>query len=99
MFLNISPAEFRPPSGSELIKKIWEPNPILCPQCSREMRVISLIDDRKVMENLLRYLGLWEEGVRVRSETDPPGEPTNDPWLNNLFPDDDMNPVINYANS
>ena len=44
---------------------------------------------------MLRHLGLWEEGVRVHSGTDPPGEPTDKPWLNNLFPDDDMNPVIN----
>ena len=75
MFLNINPAGFRTTSGSELIKKIWEANPILCPQCSREMRVISLIDDREVMENMLRHLGLWEEGDCVYSGTNPSGEP------------------------
>ena len=37
----------------------------ICPKCSREMRIIALIDDREVIERILRHLGLREEGVRV----------------------------------
>ena len=29
------------------------------------MRIVAFIDDRNVIERILRHLGLWEEGVRV----------------------------------
>ena len=32
-------------SWRELIKKVWEVDPLLCPQCHHEMRVVSLIND------------------------------------------------------
>ena len=28
----------------DLIKKVWEADPLRCPKCSREMRIVSLID-------------------------------------------------------
>jgi len=92
------PRRIPSPKWRELIKKVWEADPLLCPQCAREMRIISLIDDRKVIDlpamlrllaqasialqagKILRHLGLWEEGVRVQTGTDPPGEPTAEPW-------------------
>ena len=82
----------------ELIKKVWEADPLLCPKCSREMRIVALIDDREVIEKILRHLGLWQEGVRVHSGTDPPGEPTIEPWLDDPFPDYDVEPILKYAN-
>jgi len=45
----------------ELIKKIWNTDPLLCPKCGGEMRLISLIEDREVIEDILRHLSLWEE--------------------------------------
>ena len=45
----------------ELIKKIWNTDPLLCPKCGGEMRLISLIEDRQVIEDILRHLSLWEE--------------------------------------
>ena len=62
------------------------------------MRIVELIDDREVIEKILRHLGLWEEGVRVHTGTDPPGEPTVEPWFDDPFPDYDIEPVVNYAN-
>ena len=47
----------------ELIKKVWEADPLVCPRCSREMRIVALIDDRAVIERIRRHLGLWEQGV------------------------------------
>jgi plasmid rolling circle replication initiator protein Rep len=44
----------------ELINKVWEADPLLCPKCQKEMRIVSLIDDRAVIERILRHLGLWE---------------------------------------
>ena len=71
----------------ELIKKVWEADPLRCSKCSREMRIVSLIDQEDVIERIPRHLGLWQEGVRVHSGTDPPGETTLDPWLDDPFPD------------
>lgn len=56
----------------ELIKKVWEADPLLCPKCRKEMRIVALIDDRDVIERILRHLGLWEQGVRVSPARAPP---------------------------
>ena len=77
----------------ELIKSVWEADPLRCAKCSWEMRIVSLIDEEDVIERILRHLGLWQEGVRVHSGTDPPGETTLDPWLDDPFPDYDTEPV------
>ena len=84
----------------ELIKKVWEADPLLCPRCSREMRIVALIDERAVVERILRHLGLWEQGVRVSPSTGPP-EPVEwviEPCLDDPFPDYDAEPVMAYAN-
>jgi hypothetical protein len=80
----------------ELIKKVWEADPLLCPQCHKEMRIITLIDEAAVIERILRHLGLWEAGVRVDTARDPP-EPVEsviEPWLDDPFPDYDHEPVF-----
>jgi len=46
----------------ELIKKVWEADPLRCPKRSREIRIVSLIDEEDVIEAILRHLGLWQEG-------------------------------------
>lgn len=38
------------------------------------MRIVALIDEQAVIERMLRHLGLWQQGVRVDSGPDPPGE-------------------------
>ena len=39
----ISSAKWR-----ELIKMVWESDPLLCPKCHKEMRIVALIDEREV---------------------------------------------------
>jgi hypothetical protein len=80
----------------ELIKKVWEADPLLCPCCQHEMRVVALIDEAAVIESILRHLGLWEAGERVESIRDPPepDEPVIEPWLDDPFPDYDNEPVF-----
>ena len=56
----------------ELIKKVWEADPLLCPKRRKEMRIVSLIDDRTVIERILHHLGLWEQGVRLSPARAPP---------------------------
>ena len=55
--------------------------PIAVPEVLTEIRIVSLIDEEDVIERILRHLGLWQEGVCVHCGTDPPGETTLDPWL------------------
>jgi len=81
------------------VKKVWEADPLRCPKCSREMRIVSLIDQEDVIERILRHLGLWQEGMRVHCGTDPPDETTLDPWLDDPFPDCDTEPVMAFSAS
>ncbi len=94
----------------ELIKKVWEAYPLLCPKCRKEMRIVSLINERAVIERILRHLGLWEQGVRVLPARAPPPpaewvvEPCYDlsrrsqAKADDPFPDYDTEPVMMYAN-
>jgi hypothetical protein len=82
----------------ELIKKVWEADPLLCPKCQKEMRIVALIDDREVIERILRHLGLWQQGVRVTPTTGPPPQTVIEPWLDDPFPDYDTEPVMMHAN-
>ena len=52
----------------ECIKKIWKEDPLICPECQREMRIISFITEVIPIEKILRYLDLWDEV----SSRDPP---------------------------
>ncbi len=45
----------------ELIKKIWEVDPLSWPRCGHEMKIISLINEPDVIERILRHLGLWKQ--------------------------------------
>jgi hypothetical protein len=80
----------------ELIKKVWEADPLLCPHCRHDMRIVALIDEEAVIERILRHLGLWEAGVRVDAARDPPApaEPVIEPWLDDPFPHYDHEPVF-----
>ena len=51
----------------ELIKKIWEVDPLICPECGSEMKMIALIDDDKVIEKILRHLKIWEDPEPARA--------------------------------
>ena len=84
----------------ELIKRVWEADPLLCPKCQKEMRIVSLIDERDVIERILRHIGLWEQGVRVLPARAPPevAEWVIEPCYDDPFPDYDTEPVMMYAN-
>jgi hypothetical protein len=101
----IDVSEHRPrriPSAKwrELIKKVWEADPLLCPKCQKEMRIVSLIDDKAVIERILRHLGLWQQDVRVASARAPPEivDRVVEPCYDDPFPNYDTEPVMAYAN-
>ena len=54
------------------------------------MRIVSLIDDRAVIERIRRHLGLWQQGLRVSSTTGPPAvivDRVIEPYCDDPFPD------------
>ena len=46
-------------SWARLIQKIYEVDPLVCPRCQGAMRIISFIEDRSVIRDILNHLGLW----------------------------------------
>ena len=78
----------------------WEADPLLCPKCANTMRIVALIDDRDVIEKILRHLGLWQQGVRVMPSRAPPANETViELWPDNPFPDYDTDPVMAWASA
>ncbi len=45
---------------SRLIQKIYEVDPLMCPKCASEMRVIAFIHDEDVIRKILTHLNLWD---------------------------------------
>ena len=43
----------------DLIRQAWHVDPLLCPVCQNQMRVIAFIDHPEVVEKILRHLNLW----------------------------------------
>jgi len=47
-------------SWARLIKKIYEVDPLICPKCGGQMRIIALLEDYKIVKKILDYLGIYE---------------------------------------
>jgi Putative transposase len=56
-----------------LIKQVYEVDPLLCPKCGAEMKVIAFIEQhqREVIEKILRHCGLWAEAPARAPPTAP----------------------------
>ena len=57
---------------SRLIKRVSEVDPLVCPSCGGEMRVVAFILDHQVVDKILRHL----ERRGEQRERAPPEEPT-----------------------
>ncbi len=69
----------------ECIKKIWEVDPLCCPNCSGEMKIISFITEPLVIRQILEHLGLWKKPSRDPPKSLPENgtvvyEPFDDGW-------------------
>ena len=55
-----------------LIKRVYEIDPLACPRCGGQMKVIAFIEPPQgaVIENILRHCGLWHPS----SPRAPPAE-------------------------
>lgn len=49
-------------SWGQLIHRIFGVDPMQCPKCGSQMKVIALIQDAEVIEKILRHLKLWDGG-------------------------------------
>ena len=62
-----------------LIRRVYEIDPLICPRCSGQMKVIAFIKPPQgdVIEKILRHCGLW----RASSPRAPPanGDSVDDP--------------------
>jgi hypothetical protein len=61
------------PLWRECIRKAFEVDPLICPSCSTEMRIISFIVERQVVTEILEHLNMYQDFPA--SERAPPAEP------------------------
>ncbi len=57
-------------SWAQLIKRIYEVDPLVCPSCGSEMKVVAFIIDHAVVDKILRHI----ERTRTERSRGPPGE-------------------------
>ncbi len=50
-----------------MIRKVYEIDPLLCPSCGGQMKIISFIEDPKAIDRIIRHLEL-----RFEAERPPP---------------------------
>jgi hypothetical protein len=75
-------------------------DPLICPQCQNEMRVVAFIEDPPVIEKILRHIGQWEEDEQAAPRThDPPVRQAEvvEPFYDDFplgAPEDDAIPLL-----
>jgi len=43
---------------AEMIRKVYEADPLICPSCGGQMSIISFIEDHKVIDRIIAHLKL-----------------------------------------
>ena len=59
---------------ARLIQKIYEVDPLVCPKCNGQMRVIAFIEEMDVIRKVLKHLGLWDDRPRPKANPPPAAE-------------------------
>jgi len=49
---------------AEMIRKVYEVNPLLCPECGGEMKIIAFIEEPKVIDRIIAHLKLTFQAER-----------------------------------
>jgi len=75
-------------SWARLIQKIYEVDPLICPKCGGQMRIIAFIEDYGVVRKILDYLGIYE----FKRDRPPPKKPA----VAGLFDDYKCDDYIDY---
>jgi hypothetical protein len=68
-----------------LIKAVFEVDPLKCPACGGNMKVVSFIEEDTVIEKILRHCNLWKE------------EAARPPPTNQLAENTVTEPVYDYS--
>jgi hypothetical protein len=74
-----------------MILRVWHVDPLRCPVCQNPMRVIAVIDDPRVVKNILRHLGAWHDPTAGLSPPGAEGPYTSEPC-------EDVHPMPDYEN-
>jgi hypothetical protein len=59
---------------ARLIQKVYEVSPLVCPRCKKEIRVVAVIDNIRVIRRILEHLGLWLANRRPEPKAHSPPE-------------------------
>jgi len=76
---------------ARLIRKIYETDPLVCPRCQKQMRVVAAIENPDAIRRILEHLGLWLANRRPQPKAhSPPGASCIDDCFSQLpaFQDD-----------
>ncbi len=46
---------------AQLIKLVYEVDPLICPNCGGTMKIVSFIEEREVIPRILKHCNLWKE--------------------------------------
>ena len=87
------PAKLPSKKWRDLILQVWHTDPLICPKCRQQMRVIAVIDQRLVIEKILRHLGQWNGPPPLAPARSPPHARA---WT--LEPCEDVDPMPDYEN-
>ncbi len=56
---------FIPSKGwAEMIKKVYEADPLICPKCGGTMRIVSFIEDHNIIDKIIKHLNLTFKAAR-----------------------------------
>ncbi len=78
----VTPAKLR---WAALIRKIYEVDPLVCPKCGGEMKILAFIDDVAVIRKILDHLGLsLSSGTDPPHSHSPPPTLTTEPFMDDL---------------
>ncbi len=64
-------ASRRKANWARLIQKVYEVDPLECPNCGATMRIMALIDDTDVIERILKHLNGWDPQPKTISPAGP----------------------------
>jgi hypothetical protein len=64
------PAGTTSPGWRELIRKVYEVDPLICPACGTQMKVVAFITNCEVIDKIIHHLG-----ITFRAERPPPPHP------------------------
>ena len=89
------PAKLPARKWRDLIRQAWHSDPLQCPVCQKQMRLIAVIDDSKVIEKILRHLNLWCGPATFAPARPPPSTGQSEPEPQFIV---DSDPMPDYEN-